>query len=120
MRGIAQVIGAEVPLATMFGYVNSLRAFHTAELDFVAGNFRAVYFSGLPYTPTPDEITLSNEIIGYWTRFAATGDPNGAGAVTWLPYDATIESILQLDMPIGPLPGTGYRNAECDLLSTLP
>lgn len=101
-------------------YLNSLRAFHTAELNFVAGNFQEVYYTAVPYTPAPDEITLSNEIIGYWTRFAATGDPNGAGAVAWLPYDATNESIMQLDNPIGPLPGTGYRNPECDLLSTLP
>jgi para-nitrobenzyl esterase len=102
-------------------YLNSLRAFHTAELNFVAGNFQEVYYTALPYTPSLDEITLSNEIIGYWTRFAATGDPNGgAGAVAWLPYDATNESILRLDTPIGPLPGTGYRNPECDLLSALP
>ena len=102
-------------------YLNSLRAFHTAELNFVAGNFQEVYYTALPYTPTLDEIALSNEIIGYWTHFAATGDPNGGdGAVAWLPYDATNESILRLDTPIGPLPGTGYRNPECDLLSTLP
>jgi para-nitrobenzyl esterase len=101
-------------------YINSLRAFHTAELNFVAGNFQEVYYTGLPYNPTSGEITLSNEIIGYWTRLAATGNPNGAGTVTWLPYDATNEHILQLDVPIGPLPGTGYRNPQCDLLSTLP
>ncbi len=101
-------------------YLKSLRAFHTAELNFVTGHFASVYYTGLPYTPTPDETSLSNEIIGYWTRFAATGDPNGAGAVIWPAYDATNESIMQLDVPIRPLPGGGYRNAQCDLLSGLP
>ncbi len=102
-------------------YLNSLRAFHTAELNFVGGNFQQVYYIGLPYTPTSDEITLSDEIIGYWTRFAKTGNPNGAGAAGWLPYDVVTESIMQLDTThLGPLPGVGYRNAECDLLQTLP
>jgi para-nitrobenzyl esterase len=101
-------------------YLNSLRAFHTAELYFVTGNFRVVYYTEVPYTPAPDEITLSNQIIGYWARFAATGDPNGAGAATWLPYDAVNESIMQLDNPVGALPGIGYRNAQCDFLATVP
>jgi para-nitrobenzyl esterase len=101
-------------------YLKGLRAFHTAELNFVTGHFSSVYYTGLPYTPTPDETRLSQEIIGYWTRFAATGDPNGAGAASWPAYDAANESIMRLDVPIGPLPGHGYRNAQCDLLSTLP
>jgi para-nitrobenzyl esterase len=101
-------------------FLNGLRAFHTAELNFVAGNFQSVYYTALPYSPAPDEITLSDDIIGYWTRFAATGDPNGAGAPSWLRYDATNESIMQLDIPVMPLPGPGYRNPQCDFLSTLP
>jgi para-nitrobenzyl esterase len=100
-------------------YLNSLRAFHTAELNFVAGNFQEVYYTALPYTAASDEIALSNEIIGYWTRLAATGNPNGAGAVNWLPYDATNEYILQLDVPIAALAGTGYRNPQCNLLTPL-
>ncbi len=100
-------------------YLNSLRAFHTAELNFVTGLFHSVYYTALPYAPTSEEIALSKEIIGYWTRFAATGDPNGAGAVTWLPYDEQHESIMRLDIPLGILPGNGYRNSQCDLLSTV-
>jgi hypothetical protein len=41
-----------------------------------------------------------------------------SGAVQWLPYDAG-ENILQLDNDIVSLAG-GYRNAQCDFLSTLP
>ena len=72
----------------------------------------------VPYTPSAAEVTLSNETMDYWARFAATGDPNGGGAVQWLPYDAA-ENILRLDDTIANLPG-GYRNPECDYLSTVP
>jgi para-nitrobenzyl esterase len=71
-----------------------------------------------PYSPSGAEIALSNEMMDYWARFAATGDPNGAGAAQWLPYDAG-ENILQLDDSIVNLAG-GYRNPQCDFLSTLP
>jgi para-nitrobenzyl esterase len=98
------------------------RAFHTAELYFVAGlvpgNTRSVYYDGTQYTPNAAEGTLSNEIMDYWARFAATGDPNGGGAVQWLPYDPG-ENILLLDDTIANLAG-GYRNTQCDFLSTLP
>ena len=98
--------------------LNRLRAFHTAELNFVSGNFAKVSYAGVPYTPSAAEVTLSKEIIGYWTRFAATGDPNGAGATSWLRYDAN-ENLLQLDDSIVNLPG-GYRNTQCDYLATIP
>jgi para-nitrobenzyl esterase len=103
------------------GYLKPLRAFHTAELYFVSGNFHLVSYAGVPYTPSAAEVTLSNEIMDYWARFAATGDPNdrnGGGATIWLRYDAN-ENILQLDDTISNLPG-GYRNTQCDFLSTLP
>jgi para-nitrobenzyl esterase len=98
--------------------LNALRAFHTAELNFVSGTFDFVSYNGVPYTPSAAEVTLSNEIMDYWARFAATGDPNGGGAVQWLPYDAG-ENILLLDDTIANHPG-GYRNTQCDFLSTLP
>lgn len=98
--------------------LNALRAFHTAELNFVSGTFDRVSYAGVPYTPTAAEITLSNEIMNYWAQFAATGNPNGAGATPWLPYDAA-ENILRLDDKISNLPG-GYRNIQCDYLSTIP
>ena len=97
--------------------LNAMGAFHSAELPFVSGNLQALT-AGIPYSPSIAETTLANEMMGYWARFAATGDPNGPGAAQWLPYDAG-ENILQLDDSIVTLAG-GYRNAQCDFLSTLP
>jgi para-nitrobenzyl esterase len=97
--------------------LNAMRAFHAAELPFISGNLeRGVLVD--PYSPSDAETALSNEMMDYWARFASTGDPNGAGAPQWFPYDAD-ENILQLDDNTVNLAG-GYRNAQCDFLSTLP
>jgi len=99
-------------------FLNSLRSFHTAELPFVFGNLGTIFYTGTPYTPTAAESQLSDEIEGYWARFATAGDPNGSGATPWLSYDLANENMLKLD----DTPSTiqTYHNAQCDFFSTLP
>jgi len=58
------------PVATAQG------AFHGEELLFIFHTFASGGLFGV-FTPTADELTLSDQMIGYWTRFAATGNPNG-------------------------------------------
>jgi para-nitrobenzyl esterase len=99
-------------------FLNTMRAFHTAELSFVSGNLQTPSI-GTTYSPSSAETALANEMMDYWARFAATGDPNGSSApAQWLPYDAG-ENMLQLDDMVVNMTG-GYRNAQCDFLSTLP
>jgi len=93
--------------------LHSLGAFHAQELFFVFGDF-----SGINYTPTGPETTLSTDMMGYWVRFAATGNPNGGGAVSWPQYDATNDAMLQIDDNQVGL--NGYKNIQCDYFSTLP
>jgi len=96
--------------------LNGLRACHTCDLYFLFGNFNPV--GPIPnYQPTPAELTFSHGLMGYWTRFAATGDPNGAGAVAWPHYDANTESMLQLDDTFVPI--NGYHVPQCTYLETL-
>lgn len=97
--------------------LNTVGAFHSAELPFVSGNLQTLTVP-IPYSPSDAEIALANEMMDYWARFAATGDPNGSSAVQWLPYDGG-ENTLQLNDTIVTLVG-GYRNAQCDFLSSLP
>ena len=98
-------------------FLNTWRAFHSAELAFVSGNLQTLS-TGTLYSPSSAETALANEMMDYWARFAATGDPNGSGAAPWLACDAG-ENILQLDNSIVNLAG-GYRNPQRDFLSTLP
>jgi para-nitrobenzyl esterase len=98
--------------------LNALRAFHAAELYFLFGNFNPVSAPnlGVNYTPTSVELTLSSAIMGYWTRFAAKGDPNGPGAFHWPRYSAD-DRILQLD--VTPARLVGYHNPQCDFFTPI-
>lgn len=77
------------------------KAFHSAELEYVFGTLDVRQGA----TWKPEDRTLSQHMMEYWTNFAKTGNPNGAGLPTWPRYD--IEgSVLHLDKVItaGPDP----------------
>lgn len=87
------------------------KAFHSAELPYVFGN--SYLLGSIPVT----EAAFSPVIMGYWTRFARTGDPNGEGAPTWLPYSSTDPVHLNLADPI--VQGDDLA-AGCALWDTIP
>lgn len=60
-------------------------AFHGAELLF------------LFQRPPSDEQALGDAMVGYWTRFAATGDVNGPGAAVWPRFIESHPATLRLD-----------------------
>jgi para-nitrobenzyl esterase len=95
--------------------LNALRAFHTAELPFVFGNLQFVL--GSPYNPSTAELAFAKQMMGYWSRFAKTGDPNGPGATAWPRYDAATDAMVQLDETQTAI--NGYHNPQCDYFSTL-
>ena len=82
----------------------ALGAFHSAEIQFVFGFPAAGSF-------TPEELALSRQMLGYWTRFAAGGDPNGGGAPPWPLLDAA-GRYLQLDRTIAT--GAHAKQSACD------
>jgi para-nitrobenzyl esterase len=99
-------------LGSFFGRFLHLGSYHSAELPFVFGLYKGDY--ALDSEP---ERALSSSIRGYWTRFAARGDPNGEGAPTWSAYNAQREPALVLDLKIGgESPLNGRR---CDALEQL-
>jgi para-nitrobenzyl esterase len=98
--------------------LNALRAYHTAELPFVFGNLQFVL--GSPYNPSTAELAFSQQMMGYWSRLAKNGDPNGSGDVQWPRYDASTDAMLQLDdTPSSLIVINGYHNTQCDYFSTL-
>jgi len=80
-----------------------LGAFHSAEIQ---------YIFGIPTSPpfTADEVALSEELMGYWTRFARSGDPNGGDAPAWPLLDAADEYLV-LDRTSAV--GTGAKADAC-------
>jgi len=90
--------------------MSALGAFHSIEIPYVMGN-TDLFTSLGAITKTDQE--LSDAIMGYWTRFAATGDPNGDGAPEWPAHDAVTDQHLELGDEIQP--GSGLYKAACDL-----
>jgi para-nitrobenzyl esterase len=59
------------------------------------------------------DIRLSGDMIGYWTRFAKTGDPNGEGAATWPRYETATDQNIELSVPV--TVKEGLDRQACDL-----
>jgi para-nitrobenzyl esterase len=74
-------------------------------------------FSQAVYKPSAPEVSLSNAMVGYWTSFAAAGEPNGAGATTWPQFGSDTDAYLQLDTSI--IATAGIRTAFCDFWDSL-
>ena len=88
-----------------------LGAFHSSEIPFVFG------LDSYPLGKVGAGAPLADAMQGYWTRFAANGDPNGGElAYPWPHYDAG-DPYLQLDLPIAA--GSGYKAALCDFWDSL-
>jgi carboxylesterase type B len=60
----------------------------------------------------PPSAALTAVLQRYWTRFAGTGDPNGATDPTWPRYQTASDQHIVLTDP--PHQGMGLSSAECD------
>jgi para-nitrobenzyl esterase len=79
-------------------------AYHFAEVQYLFDlNQRFAGFN--PFTP--DQQALSNTMIGYWTQFATTGDPNSASAPVWSPYSSAVDQFQSL-APLTLAPESGF------------
>jgi para-nitrobenzyl esterase len=83
------------------------RAYHSDDLLAVFNVAGLSLLGGTVATPA-----FSNDVKGYWTRMAATGDPNGAGAVAWPAYTASTDPHMVLTDP--PVAGAHLAEANCD------
>jgi para-nitrobenzyl esterase len=83
-----------------------LRAFHASELPFVFETYEV-----FGYTPTPGDAVASSAFQDYWSRFAATGDPNGAPEITWPLYDQT-DPVVVIDSTLSTQ--VGVNTTQCD------
>ena len=72
-------------------------AYHTAEISFVFGNLSPNPIFGKGATgPSAADIAMSKTMRTYWTNFARSGNPNGAGLPTWHKYTAGTAGYLEL------------------------
>jgi para-nitrobenzyl esterase len=102
-RLLARLTTAHGTKLYLYSYEEGL-AYHGDELAYVFGT---PSFAGTP--PLPDLVAATQ---GYWTRFAATGDPNVSTLPTWPAYDSTTDQHLVLKNP--PSAGSALAKSDCD------
>jgi para-nitrobenzyl esterase len=86
-------------------------AAHASEIPFVFGTL-PVWQERQKYDESDRK--YASIMQQYWTNFAKTGDPNGAGLPTWPRFDATGRAYLDF-ADAGPVAKSGLRREICDL-----
>ena len=70
-------------------------AFHSDDIEYVFGTLDTRPGG----TVRPEDRKLSEQMMGYWTNFAKTGNPNGPGLPLWPKYGKSDE-LIHLDSTI--------------------
>ncbi|HEX5420242.1 MAG TPA: carboxylesterase family protein [Gammaproteobacteria bacterium] len=66
---------------------------HASELGYVFGTLGTQRGPA----PGPQDEALSKLMIGYWTNFAKTGNPNGKGLPAWPAFTASDQRVMYFD-----------------------
>ena len=97
--------------------LESTGAFHSQDIAYVFGavgrGIKAPPRRELRQTNAVDK-QISETIQQYWTNFAKTGDPNGAGLPVWPKFYPASRAYVQFT-DAGPIAKEGLRRAQCDL-----
>ena len=92
-----------------FSLLAWLGAYHSAEIPFIFGT--ATKFS-------KDEEALSGKMMGFWTTFAKSGDPNDPKSSTlWPKYDKTADAHQVLALKLST--GKGLKQKKCNFWDKL-
>jgi len=73
-----------------------LGAFHSEELMFLSRHYWT------SWVPQPGDAALSRTLVGYWSRFVKTGDPNGAALPAWPVFRSRENDCQELGRRVGP------------------
>jgi carboxylesterase type B len=74
------------------------RASHGSEIDYVFGNP-----AGGTGQWTEQDHDIARILSGYWTNFAATGDPNGSGLPHWPAFAPDAGSVMEIGARFQPM-----------------
>jgi para-nitrobenzyl esterase len=85
--------------------------YHSAEIAYVFGNLNEEKGYG------PEDKSLSETMMGYWTHFARSGNANAQGLPEW-PIYTDREPILVIDADEYPVIN-GYMESDCDYFATM-
>jgi para-nitrobenzyl esterase len=77
-------------------------AFHSDDIEYVFGTLD----TRPGETVRPEDRKLSQDVMTYWTNFAKTGDPNGAGMPVWPKYNDEGYPLIHLNTTVTAGPDT--------------
>ncbi len=90
-------------------------AYHSADIEFV---FETLPSKALPWARSDQQ--LSDTISSYWSNFAKTGNPNGAGLPEWPIYKGPDYQLLHLKQGSeGPAAAPDNLRARYELLNRI-
>jgi para-nitrobenzyl esterase len=85
------------------GEFASLGAFHSEESILLSKRYWTSWVS------SPDDETVSERIIGYWTQFANSSQPDGPGLPPWPAYESSTDQYQELGRHIGQIASDSSR-----------
>ena len=76
---------------------------------------------GVPKPLNAAQEQLSQEMVSYWTKFAASGNPNSGAAPAWPRFTASQEQLQSLRMPTpAPIAAVAFgQDHKCDFWDSL-
>lgn len=85
------------PAQSFFGGLLTfpLGAYHGSEVQYL---FKDADIFG-PQPLSHEQQELSEAMVGYWTEFAKTGNPNSSGEPAWAPYSASVDQFQSFIPP---------------------
>ncbi len=88
--------------ATPSKYHPGTFAFHSDDIEYVFGTLD----TRPGWNVRPEDRTLSDQVMTYWTNFAKAGDPNGSGVPQWPKYNDDGYPLIHLNSTITSGPDT--------------
>ena len=92
---------------------SDLGSFHSLELPYVFGAIGSSIWGWLPFEKADQDLATAME--SYWTNFAKSGNPNGAGLAPWGSYSAGAERYMEFGNDGKAHPRQGGRPTFCSL-----
>jgi para-nitrobenzyl esterase len=91
--------------------LRAVGAAHGVDLPFIFHNLNIGGPAGT-YVPSSAEVALADATVGIFSRFIATGHPNGRGSPHWPRLSGDEDRYLNFDTTIGA--AAGFRAADSD------